>query len=89
MKRLLFDSMLFVSVFILPWWITVSLAFIGMFLFKNFYEFLCVSIVMYTLFAVPGDRFITSRVWFPISISLLYIGLQAFRSRMIVYNNEY
>lgn len=88
MKRVIFDIVLFLSVFILPWWITVPLSIFGIFLFRNFYEFLVVSAIMYALFAIPNRGVISSPIWFPVIVSVIYIVIQVFRSNIILYKNE-
>lgn len=88
MKRVIFDIFLFLSVFILPWYVTLFLALIGIFIFNNFYEWLAVSIVMYALYATPnGDRIINSKIYFPLIVSLTYIGVQALRRSIILYKS--
>jgi len=88
MKRIIFDILLFLSIFILPWWVVVILAFIGIFIYTQFYEFLGVGIIIYALYAIEGSRVIASPVWFPIFISLTYIGIQFMRRYIILYKNE-
>ncbi|MEK7105827.1 MAG: hypothetical protein AAB895_00535 [Patescibacteria group bacterium] len=88
MKRVIFDIVLFISVFTMPWWLTVILAFVGIFSFKHFYEFIIVGIVMYSLFAIPGTNFISNPVYVSLIIGIVYIGIQYLRSNMIIYNNE-
>lgn len=88
MKRIVFDILLFVCVFTLPWWITGVLAFLGIFLFVQFYEFIIVWSIMYSVFAIPSEQLITSPVWFSLSIGLVYVGIQYLRDNMIVYKNN-
>lgn len=88
MKRVIFDIVLFVSVFTLPWWVPAILALIGMFMFVQFYEFLGVGIIIYALYAIPGTRVIASPIWFPICISIVYIAIQFARRYIILYKNE-
>lgn len=88
MKRVIFDVLMFLSVFILPWWITAILALVGIFLFKKFYEFLVVSAIVYALFAIPSTRFIASPFWYPLTIGIIYIGVQFLRRHIILYKNE-
>ncbi len=88
MKRVIFDAVMILAVFLLPWWIPVILALVGIFLFVQFYEFLGVGIVMYALYAIPSTRFISSPVWFPFIISVIYIAIQFSKRYIILYKNE-
>ena len=87
MKRLIVDILLFISIFILPWWVTAILGFFGLFLFKHFYEFLIISAMIYALFSIPGDKLIDSKIWFPVIIGIIYIGSQILRRYIILYKN--
>jgi len=85
MKRVIFDIVLFISVFIFPWWISIPLVFIGIFLFSNFYEFIVASVIVYSLYAIEGDRLISSPIFFSLAIIFLYIFIQIIRSNIILY----
>lgn len=82
-KRIIFDILLFLSIFILPWWITVILAFMGIFIFNNFYEFIVSFVIMYSLYVIPGVKI--TPFWFSLIISTLYLGIQGFRHYIILY----
>lgn len=64
------------------------LVFVGIFMWKNFYEFILIWVIMYSLFAIPDNRFISNPVWFSLMIGLVYVGIQTFRRSMIIYKNE-
>ena len=85
LKRISFDVILFISIFIFPWWISAFLVLSGVFLFNNFYEFIGASVIAYSLYAIPSDRLISSPVLFAIIISILYIAIQYFKSNIILY----
>jgi len=85
-KRIIFDILLFLSIFILPWWITVILIFIGIFIFKNFYEFIGSFVIIYSLYVIPGVKI--SPFWFSLILSIIYISIQAFRNYIILYKND-
>lgn len=88
MKRIIFDISMFLSLFIFPWYVAVILALIGIFIFTQFYEFIGVGIIIYALYTIPGDSLLTSPLWFPVFVSLLYIGIQIARRYIILYKNE-
>ena len=85
MKRVIFDIILFISVFIFPWWISIPLFFVGVFLFNDFYEFILASVIIYSLYAVPGDRLISSPIFSSLIIVALYIIIQIIRNNIILY----
>jgi len=89
MKRVIFDVVFFLSLFTFPWWVVVILAFLGIFLFNNFIEFIISGVVIYALYVIPGKGFINSPIYFSLIILLLYIIIQAFRSRIILYKNDF
>ena len=85
-KRVIFDALFFLSVFMLPWWITTILAFIGIFVFKSFYEFVLVFVIMYSLYLIPGVRF--SPFYFSLILSVIYLSVQFLKNYIILYKNE-
>ncbi len=88
MKRGIFDVIFFIFLFIFPWWINVILAFIGIFIFKDFYEFIISGIIIYSLYIIPGNNLITSLISFFAIIIVLYISIQILRRKIILYNNN-
>jgi hypothetical protein len=85
MKRVIFDIILFISVFIFPWWISFLFLLIGIFAFKNFYEFIIADVIIYSLYSIPGDRLITSPIFFSLVIIILYITIQIIKNNIILY----
>jgi len=85
MKRVIFDIILFVSLLILPWWVSVLLAITGIFIFNNFYEFIFSGVVVYSLFSLPSDRLIASPIFFSLSVVFLYIVVQIIKNNIILY----
>ncbi len=87
-KRIIFDLILFVLIFILPWWLSIFLLFVGFFIFKNFYEFILGFII---LFGLNSLSFIKNNLYYLIVFSLLinifFFILQFIKSRMILYKN--
>ena len=85
MKRVIFDTVLFIAVFILPWWITIPLAIIGLFVFNDFYEFIIVGIIIFAVFRAPGDKIITSPLWYSLITLILFFGIQQLKKVIIFY----
>ena len=87
-KRIIFDVVLFISVFIFPWYISFPLAFVGIFIFDNFYEFIITSSIVYSLFAIPGERLISSPIFFSLSVIFFYLSIQFIRGNIILIKNK-
>ncbi len=85
MKRVIFDIILLVSIYIFPWWVSILLVLIGVFIFDNFYEFLVSSVIVYSMYATKGDRIISSSVFFPLIIIISYISIQSIKNNIILY----
>lgn len=85
MKRALFDFLLFLSVLFLPWWINTPLAFLGLFLFKNYYEYLAFSVVVFVLYRTSEVGATSSPVYFSLIVVLSYILIQFIKERLIFY----
>lgn len=88
MKRVIFDLILFVSVFIFPWWISLFLVLVGIFLFDNFYEFIVSGVIIYSIYATKGGQLISSPIFFSILIILSYIIIQLIRDNIILYKTK-
>ena len=88
MKRVIFDILIFISVFVLPWWITVPLAFVGIFLFVEYYEFILIGVILYSLYMVEGMKILSSPFIYSVIISVIFLGVQALRHYIILYKNE-
>jgi hypothetical protein len=85
MRRIIFDVILFISVFALPWWISILLLFIGLFAYNNFYEFIIANSIIYSLYSPFGDRLISSPVFFSLVVIVLYIVIKIIRNNIILY----
>ena len=85
MKRIIFDVLLFLSVFILPWWISAFLLLIGIFAFDNFYEFIVATMIVYSLYAPQSDRLISSPIFISLIVVILYVVIHLIRNNLILY----
>ena len=89
MKRGIFDVLFLLILFVLPWWVGVFLAFVGIFLFKNFYEFIFAGVIIYALYVIPGKGLFTSPVYFSAFLLLVYLSIQTLRHKIILYKNDF
>lgn len=85
MKRAIFDIILFIFLFIFPWWVIVPIAFIGMFIFKNFYEFIVSVLIIYSLYSVPRNGVLNSAVFFFTIVFFIFIIVQYLKNNIILY----
>lgn len=85
MKRTIFDIILFIFLFISPWWVIVPIAFVGMFIFKNFYEFIVSILIIYSLYYVPKNGIINSEIFFFAIVILIFIIVQYLKNNIILY----
>jgi len=87
-KRVVFDLVLFISVFIFPWWISGLLLLAGIFIFDKFYEFIVASVIIYALYSTVGNGLISSSIFFSLVIIIIYIIIQLIRNNIILYNKK-
>lgn len=88
MKRVIFDILIFLFIFLFPWWVSAIFAILGLFIFIEFYEFILISIIIYSLYTVPNSGFMSSLVVFPVIVFVIYIMIQSLRKYIILYKNE-
>lgn len=85
MKRVFFDTILLLSVFLLPWWATLALAIFGLFIFSNFYEFLASSVIVFVLSSKESESFFDQSFIIYLSIIVFYLSVQYLRNYIILY----
>ena len=88
MKRAIFDILLFIFVFILPWWGTLVWAIFGLFIFKDFYEFLASSVMIYVISTPRIYSIFNHSLFVYLSIIIFYLVSQFIRRHIILYKNE-
>jgi hypothetical protein len=87
-KRIVFDLILFILIFILPWWLSIFLLFVGFFIFKNFYEFILGFIILFELNSLSFTKNnLYYLIAFSLLINILFLILQFIKSRIILYKN--
>ncbi len=88
MKRIIFDILFIISVFILPWWFNVILAFIGVFLFDKFYEFILILLIIYSLYSISEASEISHVIIVAMIINAIYFLVQVFKSNISFYQDN-
>ena len=74
--------------FILPWWVGVTLVLIGIFLFDKFYEFIITLVILYSLYMIEGTTKTSTLILGAISINAIYFGIQILKSRISFYKSD-
>lgn len=85
MKRVCFDIVLFISIFIFPWWISALLMVVGISIFTNFYEFIITGSIIYSLYSIPSERIISNPLFYVTVVSVVYFGIQYLKDNIITY----
>ncbi len=84
-KRIVFDVVILLSIFLTPWWVTLPLFIFGLFVFDNFYEFIIYGIIMYSMYSPDGGRIISSEIFYPIIILGFYFFVDLLKNYIILY----
>jgi hypothetical protein len=74
-RRIFFDVLLFISVFFLPWWISLGLITVGIFIFDLYYESLIAAFIMDGLYSLFGVSFLST---FPMTVGVSALFLVSF-----------
>lgn len=88
MKRVIFDVLFIIFIFILPWWVGVILALVGVFLFNKFYEFIVSLVILYSLYMIEGATKTSSIIFSAILINVIYFGIQILKNRISFYKSD-
>jgi hypothetical protein len=88
MKRVIFDILLIIFIFILPWWVNVALVFMGIFLFDKFYEFIITLVILYSLYMIEGTTKTSSIIFAGVLINVMYFGIQILKSQISFYKSD-
>ncbi len=84
MQRLLFDLLLFVSVLVFPWWLSLVLAIVGFFIFPKFIEYLICCIILFVLYSYKNGTFWSTNIFLAFFTTFSYL-LMMFLKRNIIY----
>jgi len=88
MKRAFFDLILIFVLFLLPWWVTLFLIIVGLFIFKKYFEFIVFAIAVVNLSTVTIKYSLNKGFYLYASIIIIYLLIQFLKSRIILYKNE-
>ncbi len=85
MRRVIFDLAIFILLFIAPWWISLVLLFIGIFIFSDYYEFIVGLLIIYSVYSIPGNEIFHSPIFFSAVTIVIYALIQLLKNNIILY----
>ncbi|MBI2046222.1 MAG: hypothetical protein HYT28_02285 [Parcubacteria group bacterium] len=83
--RISFDIVLFISLFIAPWWVSLIIALGGVFFFNHFYEIIVAGIIMDIVYGSPEASFLDFPFISGVAALLFFVGGEYIKKRMIFY----
>ncbi len=84
-KRTIATVALFLSVFFLPWWITVLLAIVGILFIQNFYEVVVAGLLIDLLYGTDTSLFFGFSAVFTIGALALVVLGERFKKNIRLY----
>ncbi|MBU2109522.1 hypothetical protein KKB71_01000 [Patescibacteria group bacterium] len=81
-KRIIFDIVLFGSLFLAPWWVTVGLGILGLILFGNFWEAILAGFIIDAFYSLPEQKFFARFGVFSISALILFFIFNFIRKKI-------
>lgn len=88
MKRIVLDICILLSIFLLPWWITLFLSAVGMFLYENFYEFIIAFLFVYAVYGFGSTGVLGSKVYLPLILFVIFIAFSFVKKQFIFYQKQ-
>ena len=88
MKRVIYDVLLLIFIYLLPWWVTLVWAFVGLFIFVNYYEYIISLTMVFLMSFIPEKKFFGNGTLVYSLIILSYFVLAYFKSKIIIYSNK-
>jgi hypothetical protein len=87
-RRIILDCVIFICLFSAPWWLTIPLSIVGIFVFNNYIEFIFAGLFMYALYGVGGSGILSSTLWLPIILVTIYLAISFLKKYLIIYNKN-
>ncbi|GEM_PF-842508 len=88
MKRIFFDIILFICIFVFPWWIVITFSVVGIFIFKNYYEFLISCIIIEVLSTTKTQNIHSKSFLVYLAIVIFYLFIQYLHDHILLYKNQ-
>jgi hypothetical protein len=84
-KRLIANIVLLLSIFFMPWWITLLLGVIFISIFPNFYEIFIMGILMDLLYSYPKELFFNFNQIFSLGVILIFVFIEKIKKYLRFY----
>lgn len=81
-KRIIFTTILFVAIFIAPWWIALILFVIGIFHFNSYYEALALGALFDILYGVQGNFSLGYGIVGFVAMSIFFLFIENVKKRL-------
>lgn len=88
MKRVIFDCLAILCLFLMPWWVVGIIALLGLFYFKSFYEFILIGFSIVSIYKPISGSYLSSYIYLYTFIIISYILIQIIRNYIILYKDE-
>ena len=86
MKRILLNGGLFVSILFFPWWITIFIGFIVVFLQKRFYEIIGLGMLCDLLYGTRSASLFGFNFFFTVGALALLYGAEYVKEKTRLYS---
>jgi hypothetical protein len=83
--RIISTIVIFVCIFVLPWWLSLTLISLAIFAFRNFYESFVLGLFMDSFFGIAEVSFFGYNVLFTIIILGVFFASIILRGRLRFY----
>ena len=85
LKRIVFSSVLLISVYIFPWYISSTLGILGMFIFANYIEGIIAGVLIDLVYGTTGFLFGSVAAIFSVGFILAFFIIEKLKSRLRIY----
>ena len=83
--RIIYDSILLASVLFASWWCTLLFCFIGVILFRHYYECVFIGVLLDILYGTPYSRLIDISIVFTAVAFVLFAASSGFKTHIRLY----
>lgn len=84
--RIVTNCILFILIFIAPWWFSLALVCIGLFFFESFYESVFFGLLLDGYQGVTGLTFFGLNIFFTVFVAVIFIVSIFLKTRLTFYS---
>lgn len=85
MNRIVLNIALIISMFLLPWWITILLCILGIVFFANFYESIIIFLILYGIYGYGDNGILRSKFYLPLILFVIFYTFSFIKKQFIFY----